>query len=289
MIEIFHISDLHFGSKTIGTKNLLNKIKNEYKIGDVANRYLLITGDITDSGTKQQYDLAQKNLAAFKDFVYIVPGNHDYEGLGILYAAKSAKRFDSTLSQKLGVNHGFFPKKPYYKVLDDKAGNRVLIIGLNSCSKVPFIFDLSEGVIGESQRLELKKILDSREYSETPKIVFLHHVPHKRSVGIGMRLRDYKELMDIVKNKVDAISFGHTGAMEDIDENEMKKMKLSGRDRIKLETAKKRAIPGRELKLRSGKGQGIRYYLDANKSIEDQACYNIKIEGNKVSAKLKKF
>ena len=289
MIEIFHISDLHFGNKTIGAKNLLKKIKNEYKIGDVANRYLLVTGDITDSGTKQQYDLALKNLDAFKDFVYIVPGNHDYEGLGILYDPKSGKRFDSTLSKKLGVKHEFFPKKPYYKVLDDKTGNRVLIIGLNSCSKVPFIFDLSEGEIGESQRLELKKILDSQEYSETPKIVFLHHVPHKRSVGIGMRLRDYKELMDIVKYKVDAISFGHTGAMEDIDENEIKKMKLSGRDRIKLETAKKRAIPGRELKLRSGKAQGIRYYLDANLSIENQACYNIKIDGKKVSARLKKF
>jgi hypothetical protein len=77
--------------------------------------------------------------------------------------------------------------------------------------------------------------------------------------------------------------------MEDIDENEIKKMKLSGRDRIKLETVKKRAIPGRELKLRSGKAQGVRYYLDANESIKDQACYNIKIDGKKVSARLKKF
>jgi hypothetical protein len=44
-------------------------------------------------------------------------------------------------------------------------------------------------------------------------------------------------------------------------------------------------LPVREMKLRSGKGQGIRYYLDANYSVKEQACYRIKIEGSKVSAR----
>jgi len=289
MIEIIHVSDLHFGKKTVKAKRLLGKIKDEYKIGEIPNRYLLATGDITDSGTKGQYDLAVKALSVFKDNVYVVPGNHDYEGWGIWYDPKSAKRFDRTLCKRLGVNHDFFPRIPFSNVLDDKAGNQVLIIGLNSCSTVPLLLDLSEGEIGEDQRNELKKTLDRQNYSKTPKIVFLHHVPHKRSVGIGMRLRDYRELMSLVRNKVDALLFGHTGAMEDVSKSEMKKLGISESKRIKLETAQKNAMVGRELKIRSGRAQGIRYYLDANKSVEDQACYNIKIDENSVSASRKIF
>jgi hypothetical protein len=45
------------------------------------------------------------------------------------------------------------------------------------------------------------------------------------------------------------------------------------------------SIPIREMKLRSGKGQGIRYYLDANQSVKAQACYHIKVEGIKVTAR----
>jgi len=43
-----------------------------------------------------------------------------------------------------------------------------------------------------------------------------------------------------------------------------------------------------ETKLRSGRSQEIQYYLDANDSAQSLALYHIKVEGNKVTARLKK-
>lgn len=123
-------------------------------------------------------------------------------------------------------------------------------------------------------------------YINIPKIVFLHHIPHKRAHGLGMSLIDFSELMDIVRNKVDALTFGHEGKMEDADPEIAKKRKISEQIIDRLIDIKGMDLPIREMKLRSGRGQGIRYYLDANHSVKDQACYRITIDGIKVTARL---
>jgi hypothetical protein len=51
---------------------------------------------------------------------------------------------------------------------------------------------------------------------------------------------------------------------------------------------KKEKLPTSEAKLRSGKSQNIQYYLDANDSAQSLALYHIKVEGDKVTARLKK-
>ena len=65
--------------------------------------------------------------------------------------------------------------------------------------------------------------------------------------------------------------------------------KMAKQDFKRLLEFRKMSMPIREMKLRSGRGQSIRYYLDANKSVREQACYRIRIEGNKVSARLMKL
>jgi hypothetical protein len=77
--------------------------------------------------------------------------------------------------------------------------------------------------------------------------------------------------------------------MDELEQKEIKKIKMAEQDIQRLIGLRKTSIPVREMKLRSGKGQGIRYYLDANKSVKEQACYRIKIEGSKVSARLIKL
>lgn len=288
MIEIFHVSDLHFGKgkkRTKRAKLLLRKIKEKFGIEQGGNRYLLITGDIVQDGRKRQYKKALKALIPFKGNVHAVPGNHDYGFLGFGYSKRCAKNFDNILVQELGINHPYFPKEPSSRILEDGEGNKVFLIGLNSCSKTPLPFDIAEGNIGDNQRDSLDEILINQAYKDTPKIILLHHIPHRRAHGIGMSLKDHRKLMAIVRNRVDALTFGHEGSMKELKQKEIKKIKMSKQDYKKLRAVKKMSIPIREMKLRSGKGQGIRYYLDANKSVKELACYRIKVEGNKISAR----
>jgi predicted MPP superfamily phosphohydrolase len=289
MIEIFHVSDLHFGKhkkQTYNAKALLKKIREKFVIEKGGNKYLLVTGDIVDDGLKKQYKRATKALIPLKENVLVVPGNHDYATQGFLYRKKLAKNFDDHLVKELGINHLYFPKKPFTKVIKDEDGSKVLIIGLNSCLKTSHPFDLAAGKIGEKQRDNLKRILNNQAYQYVPKIVFLHHIPHRRAHGIGMSLKDYKKLMGIVRNRVDVLAFGHEGRIKDLEQKEIEKLKFSDHDKKRLRSIKRMSIPIRMMKLRSGRRQGIRYYLDANKSVNEQACYRIRIEGNKVSARL---
>jgi predicted MPP superfamily phosphohydrolase len=286
MIEIYHVSDLHIGKNTRKAKLLLKKIKNKFNIGEHENRYLLVTGDIVQDGRKRQFERAKRALLPFKEKVHVAPGNHDYGFMGFMYSIRSAKNFDDILCQELDINHTYFPKDPYSKTLEDSEGNRVLLIGLNSCSKTPLPFDIAEGIIGDNQRNDLEQILNNLANQNMPKIVFLHHIPHRRAYGIGMSLKDYKKLMRIVRNRVDVLAFGHEGKIKDLEEPETEKLKFSDKDISRLSSVKQMHIPIRIMKLRRGTGQGIRYYLDANKSVNEQACYRIRIEGDKVSARL---
>jgi len=292
MIEIFHVSDLHFEKsekRTTRAKLLLKKIKEEFKIGEAENKYLLITGDTVQDGEENEYKIALEALIPFKENVFVVPGNHDYGPMGSGYSENAAKRFDKDLANKLGIIQRFFPKAPYSKIVKDREGNKVLLIGLNSCLKTKSILDFAEGKIGKKQRKSLDQILRNQAYKDIPKIIFLHHIPHRRAKGIFMSLKDWAKLMGIVRDRVDVLAFGHEGKMVGLEQKEIKKMKMAKRDIKRLIDLRKTSIPIREMKLRSGKGQGIRYYLDANKSVKEQACYRIKVEGSKVSARLMKL
>lgn len=292
MIEIFHVSDLHLDKSLKRTKKaqlLLDKIEKKFNIGEAENRYLLITGDIVQHGEKKQYDIARDALLPFKEKVFIVPGNHDYGWMGAAYSDKVAKRFDSDLAIELDISHPFFPKTPpYSKVVKDGKGNKVLLIGLNSCSKKG-LENLAEGEIEDFQRKALDQILNNPENKGIPKIVFLHHIPHRRAKGIFMSLTDWKELMAIVRGRVDALAFGHEGKMQGVKQQIIEKLKIAKKDIERLLRIRKESDLIREMKLRSGRGQRIRYYLDANKSVREQACYRIRIEDNKVSARLMKL
>ena len=286
MIELFHVSDLHFNKKK-GVKEFLAQIKAKFKIEPGENKYILVTGDITDDGKKKQYGLASAALMPFAGYVRAVPGNHDYGNMGFIYHEERAKYFDDVFLKELKIKHKYFSKAPYCELLDDKNGSKVLLIGLNSCTQTEDPLDIAVGEIGEKQLLELEKTLNKPEYAGIPKIVFLHHIPHRRAKGIGMSLRDYKKLMAIVTGKVEALAFGHQGNMEEVAAQDIKKLPEKAKD--KLISVKKMSIPGSEMKLRSGKAHDIRYYLDANSSVQDKSCYHIVVDKNVVSAGIAKL
>jgi len=250
-------------------KLLLKKIKEKFGIEPGGDRHLLVTGDLVQHGWKRQFQRATKALTPFKGNVCVAPGNHDYGFQGFVYRKKCAEYFDNILVRGIGVNHHYISKNPFSEIIKDSEGNKMLLIGLNSCSMTKTWLDIAKGDIGDKQRNRLDKILNSSAYKDIPKIICLHHIPHRRAQGIGMSLKDYKKLMAVVRDRVDVLTFGHEGAMSEPNREEVKK----------------KSIPIREMKLRSGKGQGIRYYLDANQSVKEQSCYRIKVEGKKVTAR----
>jgi len=288
MIEFFHVSDLHFNRKK-SVKEFLARIKDKFGFEPNGHKYLLVTGDITDDGKVAQYKKAGEALAPLAGNVRACPGNHDYGNMGFIYHEKRAKYFDDVFLKDLKAKAKYFTKRPYHELLDDKAGSKVLLIGLNSCAQTKDPLDIASGDIGDYQRLELETILNKPDYAGIPKIVFLHHIPHRRAKGIGMSLKDYKKLMAVVKGKVAILAFGHQGTAKEIVEKDLKKLKLPEDQYKRIVALKDLKVPTSEPKLRSGRSQEIQYYLDANDSVQSLALYHIKVEGTNVTARLKKL
>lgn len=82
-IGIIHLTDLHIEEKTdIGNKinSLKNAIANEFY--DISKKYLIVTGDIANTGKKSEYEYAKKLISVIINEldivkIVIVPGNHD--------------------------------------------------------------------------------------------------------------------------------------------------------------------------------------------------------------------
>jgi len=276
MIELFHISDLHLGKseyQELCVKQLLENMMRRHGFTPDGDKYLIVTGDITNSGKNDQYFTALKMLKPFRNRIIVVPGNHDYGWLGSGYSEERARNFDSPFADSLGFQHAFFDKSPFDRVLEDTTDkSKVAIIGLNSC-RCKGVLDLAKGEIGALQRAKLTEIME--RYAGLPKIIFLHHIPYKdASSPWMMTLIDHKELMSILTGRYNALAFGHQGAMKDPEDPET------------FQRAAKRGM--KLLVLRDPAGKEY-YHLDANCSIEDQACYHITVKESTVSATLDKF
>jgi hypothetical protein len=151
-----------------------------------------------------------------------------------------------------------------------------MMIGLNSCAKEG-IFDFAQGEIGREQRKELAEILDQCG-SETPKLLFLHHIPNKEAEWkLVMTLRDWKELMALVRGKVDVLAFGHQGKAVEVG--------IGLKAQSKPVSAQARPMQVRRIseeRMHGVKSAGRRsLVLDADNSVAEQAFYRITLESNK--------
>lgn len=79
---LVHLSDLHCGAETFSHKTLETAIR---EINALKPDVIVITGDITNMGIIDQYELAAKYIKKFKcDRVLIGSGNHDFDHTGFL-------------------------------------------------------------------------------------------------------------------------------------------------------------------------------------------------------------
>jgi len=280
MIEIFHVSDLHFGksdSQNRKANSLLEGIRRHFPFNEHYNRYLLVTGDVTQSGEEDEYELAIQALSPFADRIFVTPGNHDYGSLlGTDYSKRKAQYFDDPFAKALGFTHPFFDKKVFTRPLQDQSDhNALMMIGLNSCAKEG-VFDLAQGEVGESQRNELANKLTQCD-TQTPRLLFLHHIPNKDAEWeLVMTLRDWEELMAVVRGKIDVLAFGHQGKVMGVGL------------RKKFIPAQTRPMQVRSIainSIRDSKSYSKRaLVLDADGSVAEQAFYRITLDGNKPTA-----
>ncbi len=265
MLELIHVSDLHFGKSRKQNKRalrLLGKIQTQFDFSGEQQRYLLVTGDSTHHGRRGEYQLAAQALAPFTGRIFLTPGNHDYGSLGgTIFSRRKARYFDVPFAARLGFHHPFLPKRVFTQLLTSGSGqNRLLMIGLNSCT-FKDLEDFSRGKIGSAQRAELTQVLQTSD-PQIPKLVFLHHIPDREAVWQTiMSLEDWEDLMAIVSGKIEMMAFGHQGKF---------------RDSARQEALK--PAPGRPLEVRAladARSRSSICMLDANESTGEQACYRI--------------
>ncbi len=143
-LRIVHFSDIHCGSQYF-VPNLLERTLVE--INDLAPDMVVITGDLTNMGYRQEFREAQEYLEKLEcQEVLVVPGNHDSRNVGYMHFERLfAQKRDSLIS---------------------KGG--VTVLGIDSTEP-----DLDYGRVGRHRYAWIEE-----QYAEHPddfKIFALHH------------------------------------------------------------------------------------------------------------------
>jgi Icc protein len=82
-MTIFHMSDIHigeYGVKVEAFRKILDE--TEKKAKDIASPLLLITGDLTSEGLREEYEYFHSAIDGLSIPYVIIPGNHDERNYG---------------------------------------------------------------------------------------------------------------------------------------------------------------------------------------------------------------
>jgi 3',5'-cyclic AMP phosphodiesterase CpdA len=209
-MKILHLSDLHFRRFSDDNQeaiNTLNYVKSNYP-----EHYIVLTGDITDDGHPHQYDNAYEALKDFIGRIFISPGNHDFGAAGLFYSLEIAERFDEYLSKPLNQEGTFLAENRPVINLVKEENDTIMIIALDTNLETNHPFDFACGEVGEFQLDALYSILSNSTIPEMKKVLFFHHHPFIVNDPF-MELKDAKELVRTIYNRVDVVLFGHKHVM----------------------------------------------------------------------------
>lgn len=178
-MRMAHISDIHVGSNHF-VSNLLNRAMVE--INEMKPDVVMVSGDLTNDGFRQQYAAASVYLANLEcEQVLTIPGNHDSRNVGYVH-------FEDIFGSR---NHvAYLPG--------------ITIVALDSSQP-----DLNEGRLG---RQNYRWMVEKFNRPEDFKIVALHHhlVPLPgtgRERNIIEDAGDFLEML--VDHGVDLVLSGH--------------------------------------------------------------------------------
>jgi len=192
-MELIHLSDIHIGrsrNETTRCKKIVAHIAKYHQGVPV-----VITGDITDSGTSAQMRSAMNILDRLNETntVCIVPGNHDFACKGNIAISDSPARWEKYLG-RYDVNcHLCYDHDDF------------VIIGVNSGDPTDEVMS-ARGYVDEEQIDYLTDLLH-RFKAYTKKVVCFHH--HLFTRGFFTRLEGAKLLTDALSGNCDIVLFGH--------------------------------------------------------------------------------
>lgn len=214
MSTILHLSDLHVHQRL--------KHDNNHRLSEIVRwvtaRYagmsvnVVITGDLVDDGTEEQYQNLVRLLMPLKKAgfrILAAPGNHDCGPMGNAYYASSRVYFQQhVLGELMGITKASTASDvmgELFPMVQHVDG--VTYIGLDSVAGMLFEgMHFARGAIGSVQLARLREIL-AIEHGKRPIVVYLHHHPFDRAFTLC--LRDADELKAALGGRYNLLLFGH--------------------------------------------------------------------------------
>jgi len=198
-LQILHISDPHIRSdekKNQAVAESLTFIQDTYP-----DHKVIVTGDIVDSGSEEQYRRAHQLLFPLWDRLFLVPGNHDKGPKGNLYNKDSDWMFDKFLAAALDQGPFCGNNSISVKQVED-----VMFVGVDSNIDTNIPWRFASGEINRRQLRDLERLFD--DYPDQMKILYFHHHPFIHSDPF-MYLKNAEVLAQVIYGRVAVVCFGH--------------------------------------------------------------------------------
>ena len=161
--------------------------------------HVACTGDLVNIALPGEFQLARKfmeDLGAPEN-VSFVPGNHD------AYVRSALPLVARTFAPWTTDDGTGQPGYPYVR-----RRNGVALIGVSSA--VPTAPLLASGRIGRAQRERLADVLDHVKAEGLPRVVMIHHPPHRTGASRARGLTDARECEVLLrKHGADLVIHGH--------------------------------------------------------------------------------
>jgi 3',5'-cyclic AMP phosphodiesterase CpdA len=190
--KLLQISDVHVNDYSDQThqdfRQICRKIASKYRPQE---HVVLITGDITEDGSKKEYERAAESIRILTNRgfgVHMVPGNHDYGCWGNFYELSAHRRYQKFHKENCPFKSDALP------VFLDYGAWRLILLDSVAHEAAAELF--ARGRIGKPQLHDLKVMLsaDSR-----PSVIAMHHHPMLRPWRGELEFP--KEVLEIVDSK----------------------------------------------------------------------------------------
>ena len=223
-MKIIHISDLHH-PKFNKAEKLIGKIIEHYQNIDI-KPIVIISGDLVNTVDEKCYSeikgILQKLKSAGFDLL-LCPGNHDLKLKGSLSSITDKQRklfrdsFFDLLPKSSSVSNDLY----HYPLVNKYENHYFIGLDSNTSGK-----RTAKGLIGTKQLNLLENLLSEiKTENENAKIIlYLHHFPFgmNKLASWWFLLRDGNKLLEVIKNKVNVVLFGHIHCTHRFTEEEKK-------------------------------------------------------------------
>jgi 3',5'-cyclic AMP phosphodiesterase CpdA len=212
-LQLVHLSDFHIRSglhKEASTDSQLDRAGAKVRdlVAYIDAKYpaahIVITGDITDSGTPEAYLVAKRLLKPWlrTSRLSLVPGNHDCGTWGNRFLPERRETFFRTFSSVIPRSASTLP---WVKVV-----GRVALIGLDTTADSEWTAGAC-GQLGADQLDRLDRVLQGRSIRGRVPVLLMHHDPFDD--GFFTELNDSRRLIEIIETRVrtrrSLVLYGH--------------------------------------------------------------------------------